>query len=130
MKIYQTKGGENRSFSICLRTSKTVTLRKKMRESLKKKRQAERKLKKQRNRQPKEERNRRKPKQRESGSKSCIAKQDLSINEKILNEIPTGITNYSLQKGVKKGEDFSHLPTERRTTCLCMFLETKNNYLK
>jgi hypothetical protein len=40
--------------------------------------------------------------------------QDSSINEKILNEIPTGITGYSLRKGIKKkGEDFSHLPTER-----------------
>ena len=113
MKIYQTKGGEKSFFLNLLANLKNCDPEEEMRESLKKKRQAERKLK-QRNRQPKEERNRRKPKQRESGSKSCIAKQDLSINEKILNEIPTGITNYSLQKGVKKGEDFSHLPTERR----------------
>lgn len=84
-----------------------------MRESLKKKRQAERKLK-QRNRQPKEGESKEKSKQREISNTSYAAKQDPSINEKILGEIPTSITSYSLRKGVKKGEDFSHLPTERR----------------
>jgi len=88
-------------------------LEEEMKESLKKKRQAERKLK-QRNRQPKEGGNKKKPKQRGTDNTSCSTQQNPSINEKILSEIPTGITGYSLRKGLKKGEDFSHLPTERR----------------
>lgn len=82
-----------------------------MREDLKKLRKKAREFK-QKNHQPEKERKKGEPKKAATDN-ACRPATHSTINQKILNDIPTSITSYSLRKGVKKGEDFSHLPMER-----------------